>query len=135
MKLLIPNALARVFLCAAISLLSLFSASAADNFPYGCIVFYDGAERVFTDFQGIDPVGGARTYSLATSYKQGTGNCEVRVEFSTPYSGGCSVTGVTNGSNVTIAEVYNCSIDHGTAFFMVLLGLTGVVAIRKTDKK
>jgi len=113
--------------------LSISKSFATDNFPYGCIVFYNGAERVFTDYQGIDPVGGARIYSLSTSYKQGTGSCEARVNFSTPYSGGCSVQGVTNGSNVTIAELYNCPIDKGATISIILLAIGGVAAIRKTS--
>jgi hypothetical protein len=135
MKFSPPRVIGKCLLCAIVLLFSVSKALATDNFPYGCIVFYNGAERVFTDFQGIDPVGGARIYSLSKSFRQGTGRCDVRVSFTTPYSGGCRVTGVTGGSNVTIAEVYNCPIDRDTTIFAFFLGLVGVVAIRKIDKK
>jgi len=121
----------KLLVCALLFIFSISKTFATDNFPYGCIIFYNGAERVFTDFQGIDPVGGARIYALNTSYKQGTGNCEVSVAFTTPYSGGCKVQGVNTGSNVTIQEVFNCNLDKGTAISMFLLALSGAAVIRK----
>lgn len=118
------------FAITAIFILSIQKLKAADDFPYGCIIYYNGAERVFTDFQFIDATS-SRHYSLNTSYKQGTGTCEATITYGSPLGSGCTVDGATTGTMVTITALVNCPIDDHTPVLMLLSVFFSVLLIRK----
>lgn len=113
-------------------LVLLFSKKAysADDFPYGCKVFYSGAERVFTDYTSIDG-SQSRHYTLLTNYIIGSNACEVVISASTPYSAGCTVDGVTTGQNVTITAVVDCPIDDSILMLFITSLIFGIYIIRQ----
>lgn len=94
------------------------SASTSD-YPHGCLIFYNGAERVFIQYLHTD-ASSSRHYSLEVSYAQGNAACEVAYSYTSPYSGGCTVNGATTGTNVTITSIVDCAVDHH-----LMIGLLG----------
>lgn len=108
-------------------------AHSADDFPYGCKVFYSGAERVFTDYSSTDGTQ-SRHYSTLTNYIIGGNSCEVTISASTPYPGGCTVDGVTTGQNVTITAVVDCPIDHNLFILFITSVILGAYIIRQNTR-
>ncbi|WP_175632403.1 hypothetical protein [Pedobacter ghigonis] len=106
---------------------------AADDFPYGCLIFYNGAERIFTDYQYTESPSGTRHYSLAINYNQGTGSCEATIDYSSPYSGGCSVDGAQTGANVTITSLVDCPLDYYPPALLTLGLALGLIAFKKMN--
>lgn len=126
----------RLLLLTAFSMLALLlfskTAHATDDFPHGCKIFYDGKERVFTDFSYVDQTT-SRHYTLLSNYIIGNNMCEVSISGTTPYPGGCTVDGSTTGQNVTITAIVDCAIDHYILLLVLVSTAMGIYIIRYTD--
>ncbi|MGM9477304.1 hypothetical protein ACS5PU_12770 [Pedobacter sp. GSP4] len=113
---------------------------AAAQDPYGCIVFYNGASRLFTDYTSTDGNSSrhynnnpAQTYYVR--YGSLDPNCGILVDYNTPYGGGCTVDGVNSGGLARRISSDTCSlpIDDYIPYLMVITAAAAVGLLKRTS--
>lgn len=120
---------------------SIFSKAlyAVDDDPYGCNVFdnVSGRQRIYTFY--INTTGTTRNYNQTISHPLRTDSndsrCGVLYDYTTPYSGGCAVNGITTGSFVRRLSVDTCSLDGHTFILLIIAGLSGMLLIKYDNSK
>jgi len=115
-----------------------YPASAQD--PYGCMVYYNGANRLFTDYNNTDG-NFTRHYQNTASqiyyvrYGSEDPNCGVLVNTnpSPPYNGGCKVAGVGYGGMAQRISSNTCELplDDYIPVLIFSMGIFGFIIIRK----
>jgi len=113
-----------------------YPASAQD--PYGCMVYSNGANRLFTDYNNTDG-NFTRHYQNTPSqtyyvrYGSGDPNCGVLVDYTYPFEGGCKVAGVGYGGMARRISPNTCELpfDDYIPVLIFPIGIFGFVRIRK----
>ena len=105
--------------------------------PYGCVVFYNGATTLFTNYSNT--VGTTRYYKNTPAknyyvrYDNSDPHCGILVQYTSPYSGGCSVIGLTTGSFATRTSMNTCPIDDYLPLLLLIAGGLGFFWLKSND--
>ncbi len=106
--------------------------------PYGCVVYYNGATTLFTDYVTTDNTG-SRHYKNSPSknyyirYGSLDPHCGILVDYVTPppYGGGCTVNGVNTGGMAHRISVNTCPLDDYLPFLLFASGVFGFFILRR----
>ncbi|RZK19732.1 MAG: hypothetical protein EOO43_11555 [Flavobacterium sp.] len=131
----------KIFKYLLVSLLILIAQKTLAQDPYGCVVYYNGANRLFTSYTYTDGNSSRHYSNIASSvnhkirYGSTDPSCGIIIDYNTPYGGGCTVDGITSGGLARRITVDTCPIDDYIPVFLILIAGIGYYQINKSNRK